>query len=459
MINRKVTRAIDRFKESIRKARKYLREDETEKADEELETGLDVIEAIQDEELPPEAEKVIGDLLDDAQEVAEIIEDADPPEGGTGDEPGEGDTKLEEKTKDKGLRRIKERLLPKVKRAFREAKKHLREDDLDLADEAFQDGLDTIDAIESAEVTEDVQPEVEALVSDLLDDAQELAAEIGVTINEPTPEEVEEIILPENADPALEAIIESLSKTDRKAFVKLVEATKAIKIASHLLEEEGVEAAQPAAEEAAEAVVGAEAVEGVSEEVKANIEGVKQALDGLLASAGLEIDTSMEANPEAAIPPAEGAAPAPVQESLSTIKKRIEERRKARKDTQLKEATGEAIGCIADAILTAAGVPDGNNLDAPDKSNAVSQLPDVSLSTATKSPSGRVTWPNRDTKGTNSDTPGNSEFKRKVAPIKESGDEKESPLKRLQEQEEAAIDRYLGVNTFKFRELKAKGVV
>ncbi len=354
------------------------------------------------------------------------------------------------------IERINERLIPNFKKHIQEAKIYLRRGDKKRVREALDESLDIINEVESVEPeinTEADKLGLEQLLGDLIDTTEEIANEVGITIADdsatevPTDGEVEEPIMNEE----LEAIYENLkTRTDKRAFRKLIEAASILKRGIRLIEQEQIEAAAPVVEEAAEAAVAADAVPGVSEEVKANIEGVIQAIDALKDAAGIpdEVDPTAE-NPEAAIPPTDGQPPAeeqPLAENkkltVKELRKRLQERNRHMKKGKMKEGSA-GINTMVDAILDAAGVPNKGHFNKSTNPGSTegskSQIPEVSNATATKGPANRINWPNRPTKST-------------PTSLKEGN---ETALeKRLRESEEAALNKYMGIGVLKFKELK-----
>jgi len=103
-------------------------------------------------------------------------------------------------------------------------------------------------------------------------------------------------------------LYESLNPRDKRAVRRCIEATVNLKKAKKLFEDGDQAGAVDAIADAETQLGAADAVPGVSEEVKANIQGVQSALDQLKASAGIQEVDPNQGQAEAGIPPVETAA-------------------------------------------------------------------------------------------------------------------------------------------------------
>lgn len=133
-------------------------------------------------------------------------------------------------------------------------------------------------------------------------------------------------------------LYESLSPRDKRAVRRCIEATVNLKKAKKLFEDGDQAGAVDAIADAETQLGAADAVPGVSEEVKANIQGVQNSLDQLKTVAGIQEVDPNQGQAEAGIPPVETAAgtdmvnqaaPAPIQESnkITFLRKKYSEAR------------------------------------------------------------------------------------------------------------------------------------
>lgn len=103
-------------------------------------------------------------------------------------------------------------------------------------------------------------------------------------------------------------LYESLNPRDKRAVRRCIEATVNLKKAKKLFEDGDQAGAVDAIADAETQLGAADAVPGVSEEVKANIQGVQSALDQLKTSVGIQEVDPNQGQAEAGIPPVETAA-------------------------------------------------------------------------------------------------------------------------------------------------------
>lgn len=133
-------------------------------------------------------------------------------------------------------------------------------------------------------------------------------------------------------------LYESLSPRDKRAVRRCIEATVNLKKAKKLFEDGDQAGAVDAIADAETQLGAADAIPGVSEEVKANIQGVQNSLDQLKTVAGIQEVDPNQGQAEAGIPPVETAAgtdmvnqaaPAPIQESnkITFLRKKYSEAR------------------------------------------------------------------------------------------------------------------------------------
>jgi hypothetical protein len=324
-------------------------------------------------------------------------------------------------------------MVDKIDLNLNEAEKFLRRGKKAAFREAIDEVLDKVDSIEEeaegADLPAEDIGEIASTVEDILEDAQALASQVGLEISLPEDEECGE-----EEDLEKESLLESFSKADKIAIKKLVEATKALNRAKKLFNEadEAGQLQQPL-DDAAQATVDAAAVPQVSEDVKANIATIQGEIDELAQSVGITPVVDQAGDAAAGVPPVTDSPPppaAPLQESISDIKKRIKERReKLNRDRSLKESDKKAIPEIIDAIIASTGIPNesvnipGSTATKPD----TDQIPQRGVQKDLAGDGKGLRWPNHPIADSKADLKGGvQEFKRQK--VRESVDASEKGI-------------------------------
>ena len=274
--------------------------------------------------------------------------------------------------------------------------------------EELEDVLGTVDSIETKMEDQDISPaqygDVVDLVEDILSDVKDLAKRIGMKIcdGEECEDDVgENDVYEGDYDNPL---LESFSKADKKAILKLVEATRSLNRAKKLFEEvDDAAMLQEPLDNAAQATNDASTISQASDNVKEAIANIQNEINQLATTVGIEPVVDTGANPEANVPPvtdanAANVDPSQMNESVSAIRKRMVERRaRFESNRKMKEAEKNGgIPHIIDSLIDATGFPGDVKIPGASPVNGdPDRLGTRPLKTDLKGDGTAVRWPNK----------------------------------------------------------------
>lgn len=298
--------------------------------------------------------------------------------------------------KHNSLRESQVAKLEKAKKRLFEATRHYKEGDDDLVAQDIENGLSLVNEVSEATSFDDEKEEIVKIVDGLNSLAEKVGLEVIVEDKAETEVPAETTPATEDADfsdiaetdPELYKVMESLSVKDKKAYKKLIEATKLCKKANHYIESGEVDQAQAPLDQANEAVTEVASTEGLSPEIQASVQEVINAVETLKASTGVQDNTALQGDQNAEIPPEQQ----PVEGQPA--EQQLQESNNSRR-TALREGKDKGKGSLVDYLLNAAnGVPDGLPVEnfAPGKGFTPSKdtVGNPSLAQAKKVPEGRT---------------------------------------------------------------------
>lgn len=218
-----------------------------------------------------------------------------------------------------------------------------------------------------------------------------------------------------------------------KVASRIREARSAIFTAKRALRENDMMGAAEGIQQAGDAVNAVDAAVQLPPDITTSIQNIKAQIDELATKAGIQSPVDLGANPEAGLPPVEGAAPAgpgPMLESKSSdqmaaIRERIAARRKSL--AKYKEGTGaQHIGSnvVNSLMVDKFKDPARDGFGVSKTADAPTQIPEIpEKKVAAGTAKGVVRWPNKPIAEPNAPTNVDKEFSRRKPKLSESLDE------------------------------------